>query len=103
LRLLSSQLSILLNVFWQSVLRSGPKDLRLGRRELFVCQHTRGVQLAEVFELISRVRRRRRIGRLLLVLGGRLLLRRLLVVSLLFLRGATGPVASDRSSGHRSD
>ena len=57
----------------------------------------------EVFELISRVPRRRRIRRLLLGLSGRLLLDRRLVVGLLLLRGVTGPVASDRSSGHRSD
>ena len=41
--------------------RSGPQRLRLGRRELFVCQRTRRVQLREVFDLVSRVCRRRRI------------------------------------------
>ena len=35
----------------------------MGRRELFVCQRTRGVQLCEVFDLVSRVCRRRRVLR----------------------------------------
>ena len=55
------------------MLRSRPKDFRLGRRELFVCQRARLVQLREMLELVSRVRRRRRIRRLLLI-RGRLLL-----------------------------
>src|SRR4249919_2706845 len=48
-------------VFWQSDVRSRPEGLRLGRRELVVCQRARGVQLCEVFDLVGRVRRRRRI------------------------------------------
>ena len=62
-------------------MRSGPKDVRLGRRELFVCQRARGVQLREVFELVGRVGRRGRILRLVLVVAGsRLVVGRCLVV-----------------------
>jgi hypothetical protein len=60
----------LLGVRWQPGVRSGPEDLRLGRRELVVGQRARGVQLGEVFEFVGRVRRRRRILRLLLVVAG---------------------------------
>ena len=59
------------SIFWQSGMRSGPEYFRLGRRELFVCQRARGVQLCEVFDLVGRVRRRGRILRLVLAVAGR--------------------------------
>src|SRR5271170_7773358 len=61
--------------------RSGSEDLRLGRRELFVGHVTRRMQLRAVFDLVGRVRGRRRILRLLLVVVSRRL-----VVGLLLLR-----------------
>ena len=96
----------LFNIFWQSGMRSGPEDFRLGRRELFVCEHARGVQLCEVFDLVGRVRRRRRILRLvLLVVGSRLVLvvvgSRLVVVCRLLLPGLLGLVVSYRPPGNR--
>src|SRR5664280_1202322 len=66
-------------VFWQSGVRSRAEGLRLGRRELFVCQCARCVQLCEVFDLVGRVRRRRRILPLFLVVVGRRLVLGLLV------------------------
>src|SRR5664279_228494 len=62
-------------VSWQSGVRSRADGLRLGCRELCVCQRARCVQLCEVLDLVGRVRRRRRILVLaLVVLGGRLVL-----------------------------
>src|SRR5664279_68519 len=81
-------------VFWQSGVRSRAEHLRLGRRELVVCQRTRGVQLCEVFDLVGRVRRRRRVLRLpLIVVGRRFVLGLLVGVH-------TVPVVSDRRSGN---
>ena len=58
-------------MFWLSGVRSRAEGLRLGRRELVVCQRARGVQLCEVFDLVGRVRRRRRMRRVLrLLLAG---------------------------------
>ena len=54
-------------------MRSGPEYFRFGRRELFVCEGTRGVQLCEVFDLVGRVCRRGRILRLVLAVVGRCL------------------------------
>src|SRR5450631_3829332 len=54
-------------VFWQSGVRSRAEHLRLGRRELVVCQRARGVQLGEVFDLVGRARRRRRVLPLVVV------------------------------------
>ena len=62
-------------------MRSGPEYVRFGRGELFVCQRARGVQLREVFELVGRVRRRRRILRLVLILILILILILVLVVA----------------------
>src|SRR5271166_677551 len=76
-------------------MRSGPEYFRLGRRELFVCERARGVQLCEVFDLVGWVRRRGRILRL--VVGRRL------VVVLLLLPGPRGLMVSNRRSAHRSD
>src|ERR1700722_5479951 len=47
--------------FWQSGLSSGPEDLRLGGRELLVCERAGGVELREVLDLVCRVCRWRRI------------------------------------------
>src|SRR5664279_1481479 len=66
-------------VFWQAGMRSRAEDPSLGGRELFVCQRARCVQLCEVFDLVGRVRRRRRILRLALVVLGRRLVLGLLV------------------------
>src|SRR5664279_1703979 len=79
-------------VFWQSGVRSRAERLRLGRGELCVCQRTRCVQLCEVFDLVGRVRRRRRILRLALVVLGRRLVLGLLVAV------RTVPVVSNRRS-----
>jgi hypothetical protein len=93
----------LFNIFWQSGMPSGPEYFRLGRRELFVCERARRVQLCEVFDLVGRVRRRGRILRL--VVGRRLVLlvvgRRLLVG--LLLPGPRGRVVSNRRSARHSD
>src|SRR5271166_5101355 len=79
-------------------MRSGPEYFRLGRRELFVCERARGMQLGEVFDLVGRVRRRGRILRLVLAVIGRRL-----VVVLLLLPGPRGLMVSNRRSAHRSD
>jgi hypothetical protein len=81
--------------------RSGPEDLRLGGRELFVCQRARGVQLCEVLDLVGRVRRRRRILRLALALVLALVLV-LVVVFRLLIRSISGPVVSYRRSARYS-
>ena len=82
-------------------MRSGPEYFRLGRRELFVGERARGVQLCEVFDLVGRVRRRGRILRLILaVAGSRLVLvvagSRLVVVCLLLLPCLLVLVVSNR-------
>src|SRR5271169_4223718 len=84
-------------------MRSGPEYFRLGRRELIVCEHARGMQLCEVFDLVGRVRRRGRILRLVLAAVSRCLVvgRRLVVV--LLLPGPRGRVVSNRRSAHRTD
>src|SRR5271166_6200819 len=83
---------------------SGPEYFRLGRRELFVGERARGVQLCEVLDLVGRVRRRGRILRLVLaVIGRRLVPGRRLVVVLLLLPGPRGLMVSNRRSAHRSD
>jgi hypothetical protein len=78
--------------------RSRPEGLRLGRRELFVCQRARVVQLCEVFDLVGRVRWGRRILRLLLAIVGRLVLGRLLIVGLLLLVSPAAVVSNCPSS-----
>ena len=60
------------------------------------------MQLCEVFDLVSRVRRRGRIRRLLRLLSRRLLLGGRLVVSLRFLIGLLSLVVDHRPSGDRS-
>jgi hypothetical protein len=90
------------DVLWHSGARSRPDDLRLGRRELFVCEHARGVQLGEVFDLVGRVRRRRRILRLVLVVTGRrLVVGSRLLVGLLLFPGVPGLMVSHRPPGNR--
>src|SRR5664279_4285391 len=79
-------------VFWQSGMRSRAEDPSLGGRELCVCQRPRCVQLCEVFDLVGRVRRRRRILVLALVVGGRLVLGLLVGVHPV-------PVVGNRRSG----
>src|SRR5664279_158061 len=86
-------------VFWQSGVRSRAEGLRLGRRELFVCQCARCVQLCEVFDLVGRVRRRRHILPLFLVVGRRLVAGRRLVVGLL-VGVCLVPVMSNRRSSN---
>src|SRR5271157_4795427 len=56
------------------------------------------MQLCEVFDLVGRVRRRRRVLRLVLAVIGRRL-----VVVLLLLPGPRGLMVSNRRSAHRSD
>jgi len=61
------------------------------------------MQLCEVFDLVGRVRRRRRILRLVLAVASRrLVLGRRLVV-LLLVPAPRGRVVSNRRSAHRSD
>src|SRR6185436_1934548 len=82
---------------------SGPKDAGLGRRELLVRQRARGVELCEVFQLVSRVDRRGRVLRRRL--GRRRVLRRLLggrrvgIRRLLRLRVHPVLVVSNRGTG----
>jgi hypothetical protein len=76
-------------------MRSGPEYFRFGRRELFVCERARGVQLCEVFDLVGRVRRRGRILRLVLLVVGRRL-----VIGLLLLPGLLVLVVCNRRSGN---
>src|SRR5271169_1348179 len=82
-------------------MRSGPEYLRLGRRELIVGEHARGVQLCEVFDLVGGVRRGGRILRLVLaVVSRRLVNGRRLVVGLLLLRGLLVLVVCNRCAGN---
>jgi hypothetical protein len=90
----------LFNIFCPSGMRSGPEYFRLGRGELVVCEHARAVQLGEVFDLVGRVRRRRRILRLVLLVGSRQVLlvvgSRMVVVCRLLLPGLLGLVVRYR-------
>ena len=76
---------------------SGPEDLRLGRREFFVSQRARVVQLCEVLDLVGWIRRGRHGLRLVLAVVGR----RLIVALLLFvvpLRRVVSGRSSDNCS-----
>src|ERR1700755_3221595 len=87
-------------------MRSCPEYFRLGRGELVVCEHARAVQLGEVFDLVGRVRRRRRILRLVLLVGSRQVLlvvgSRLVVVCRLLLPVLLGLVVRYRPPGDRA-
>jgi hypothetical protein len=55
MRFLSSVVSIGTKRLDQSERRSGAEDFGIGRRELFVGQRSRGVQLREMLDLVCRI------------------------------------------------